>query len=206
MDHIHCHSYNDGCSVHTQSDFYNIANSNICDILSKSWNQNLTNNTDTWCKCCFLHKWWLNFTKKKKIYSHVINVSISSSNEQWKKNWQLTLHHNPSHKCSIEITNASALPGPEPGPSSQCSGELKSAGAVATLHSWDAWLMPPPPPAWCRLLQRRAANEIPRNIYFFENLSAQVARPCVRWRRHCTVAAPTISTQQIMDLVSQDVS
>ena len=46
MDHIHCHSYNDGCSVHTQSDFYNIANSNICDILSKSWNQNLTNNTD----------------------------------------------------------------------------------------------------------------------------------------------------------------
>ena len=58
----------------------------------------------------------------------------------------MTLHHNPSHKCSIEITNASALPGPEPGPSSQCSGELKSAGAVATLHSWDAWLMPPPPP------------------------------------------------------------
>ena len=83
----------------------------------------------------------------------------------------MTLHHGP--KYSIEITNALALPGP--GPSSQCSGEMKSAGAVATLHSWDAWLMPPPTPACCRLLQRRPGNEIPQNVDPFVSVSSYLA-------------------------------
>ena len=75
-------------------------------------------------------------------------------------------------------------------------GELKSAGAVATLHSWDAWLMPPPPPACCRLLQRRAGYEIPRNDDLFKNLAAWSCRMlllvgfykdlCSQWREPFT--------------------
>ena len=111
-------------------------------MIGLAWEAQQTTKTKWELNCGTPCKWWLNLKiswNEKDIQSCNLCFIFFRRNKQWKKNWQLPLHHGPSFKCSIEITNASALPGP--GPSSQCSGEkwkvqVQSPRCIPGMLGW----------------------------------------------------------------------